>query len=100
MALQEGVAMHLEAIQSSRQSSPGDLADPLHALKGAAGMYGARRLHGLAAALEAEVLRGGSVEDLGHSLDRIERVGRLTIAAVNSLLDEIAATEEDAREPR
>jgi PAS domain S-box-containing protein len=90
-ALQESIAMHLDALRDpAAQSIPSMLA-ALHSLKGATGMYGATRLQHQAAALEAALHRGAQPAELAAEFAAVGEVGRATVAAVRTLLEELAS---------
>lgn len=90
-ALQESIAMHLTALRDPLAQQPAAQLASLHSLKGAAGMYGARRLQLQAAALEEALRRGAQPEELAAEFAALREVGRLTAAAVHTLLEELAS---------
>ena len=90
-ALQESIAMHLAALRDPLQQESEPLQRTLHALKGAAGMYGARRLQRGAAELEQAVLDGRPPAELGEDLAAVDAVGRQTLEVVRHLLEETAS---------
>jgi len=90
-ALQESIAMHLAALRDATHQEPEPLQRTLHALKGAAGMYGAKRLQRCAAELEKAVMDGRPPAELGDDFAAIEAIGRQTIEVVHQLLEEVAS---------
>ena len=93
-ALQESIVMHLDAIRSSRTQKSISVAAALHGLKGAAGMYGAKRLQLEAKSIEAMLLGGTALDELNDELDQLERTGRATVDAVHQLLESLAGSAD------
>jgi CheY-like chemotaxis protein len=95
-ALQESIAMHLEALRTGREGTAMEVAPTLHGLKGAAGMYGARRLQTAARTLEGAVLGGADIPSLADEFDALERTGRETLDEVHRLLESLAVAADGA----
>ena len=92
-ALQESIVMHLDAIRVARSQKSLAVSASLHGLKGAAGMYGAKRLQKEASAIETALLGGTAPDSLSDAFDQLDRTGRLTVDAVHELLESLARSE-------
>lgn len=85
--LHESVTAHLADLAPRPLQDRDEVARRLHGLKGAAAMYGAERLRHAAQALEAQVHEGRLLEDLEREFDKLDAVGRQTLAEVARLID-------------
>jgi HPt (histidine-containing phosphotransfer) domain-containing protein len=93
-ALQESIVMHLDAIRVAREQKSLAVTAALHGLKGAAGMYGARRLQHEASSIESALLGGSSLDSLADAFDQLEVTGRQTVDSVHQLLESLAVADE------
>jgi PAS domain S-box-containing protein len=90
-ALQESIETHLGTLRNASGLGALALVPTLHGLKGATGMYGAVRLQHLAASLEDALQRGVPPDQLSAEFSALDEVGRATLGAVRSLLEELAS---------
>jgi HPt (histidine-containing phosphotransfer) domain-containing protein len=89
-ALQESIVMHLDAIRLGRVQRSLAVLPALHGMKGAAGMYGARRLQRESSAIEIALRAGADIDALSQEFDVLEQTGRATVDAVHQLLESLA----------
>jgi PAS domain S-box-containing protein len=90
-ALQESIVTHLDAIRLARAEQSLSVLTALHGMKGAAGMYGAKRLQREASGIEKTLRAGTAIDAVAADFDRLEQTGRLTVDAVRQLLESLAS---------
>lgn len=93
-ALQDSIETHLEGLRDPGSKTAIELVPTLHGLKGASGMYGAKRLQRAAARLEHELLAERPPGELLNEFVALEAVGRATLDEVRSLLERLASGPE------
>jgi len=90
-ALQDSIETHLAGLREPGSKTATELVPTLHGLKGASGMYGAKRLQRAAARLENELLAERPPGELLNEFVALEAVGRATLDEVRALLERLAA---------
>ena len=92
-ALQESIVMHLDAIRLARAQQSMAVLPALHGLKGAAGMYGAKRLQRETSEIEKALRAGTAIAAVTAEFDRLEQTGNSTVDAVRRLLESLASSD-------
>jgi HPt (histidine-containing phosphotransfer) domain-containing protein len=92
-ALQESIVMHLDAIRLARAQQSMAVLPALHGLKGAAGMYGAKRLQRETSEIEKALRAGTAIAAVTADFDRLEQTGNSTVDAVRQLLESLASSD-------